>query len=93
MTFGFLEFVKCPEAQARLRDEVRAMRAIIRVRDPWCELTCGSREQGALWINVYKKTITDDVLPLCNPVSGKVITEVPVLGGLNAVGSIAVSTR
>ena len=43
-----------------------------------------------LWIdgvafNVYRKITIDDVLPLYNPVSGKVITKVPVPGGLNAI--------
>ena len=46
--------------------------------------------------NVYRKTSTDDVLPLYNPittVSGKVVTEVPVPKGLNVVVSIAASNR
>ena len=46
--------------------------------------------------NIYRKSITDDVLPLYNPittVSGKVITEVPVPKGVNVVVSIAASNR
>jgi len=46
--------------------------------------------------NVYREITTDDVLPLYNlvtTVSGKVIVEVPVPGGLIVVVSIAASNR
>ena len=45
----------------------------------------GSAVIDGVAFNVYRKTTTDDVLPLYNPVYGKVITKVPVPGGLNAI--------
>jgi len=46
--------------------------------------------------NTLKKAVNDDVLPLFNPittVSGKILTEVPVPGGLAAIVSVAACHR
>ncbi|PIL34048.1 cytochrome P450 [Ganoderma sinense ZZ0214-1] len=97
LTFLFWELSKHPEYQARMRDEIRSVRARVTARGG-SEFTIEDLESLTLTMNAIKETLRfhpivvalqrvaeiDDVLPLAYPIastSGEVVTEIPVRAG------------
>ncbi|KAF7289219.1 PseudoU-synth-2 domain-containing protein [Mycena indigotica] len=109
IALGLLELAKHPATQTRLRNEIRRMEATIAARggytfttgdlDAMPYLNAVLKEILRLHpasFNNFRRSATDDVLPLSRPItltSGEVVNELPIPKGMNIVVSIAVYNR
>nr|VWP01841.1 C2H2-type domain-containing protein [Ganoderma boninense] len=97
LTFLFWELSKHPEYQARMREEIRALRARVTARGG-NDFTIEDLDSLTLTMNAIKETLRlhpiivglprvaekDDIIPLSHPItstSGEIITEIPICRG------------
>ncbi|KAM5543150.1 hypothetical protein V8D89_003024 [Ganoderma adspersum] len=97
LTFLFYELARHPKYQARMREEIRGLRARVTARGG-NEFTIEDLDSLTLTMNAIKETLRmhpilvglprvaekDDVIPLSRPItstSGEVVTEIPIRRG------------
>ncbi|KAJ7750121.1 cytochrome P450 [Mycena maculata] len=108
-SWAVLELARQPQIQSRLRSEIRSMERTIQARGSYGFTTSDIQSMPYLSavvkevlrfhpvsFNNFRQSLTDDVLPLSQPItlqSGEVITELPVPKGMKVIISIAAYNR